>query len=187
MTDEQSHIARAAAALDDPGVTREATAPRDMDPLREAQEDALRKAGQAVLRKWRHMAPIQLADYHGERCDCMPCQMGKLEAALAAAPQPAPVDRGSLESLIEQAEKDARISSDPKAFVWVTADALIADGWRKPGAVQPDETLAWGAVNKDSAIQPDLISKDRVVAEGLAKDYAERAVRVAIRIVEDEA
>lgn len=52
---------------------------------------------------------------------------------------------------------------------------------------QPAETLAWGAVNKDSAIQPDLISKDRVVAEGLAKDYAERVVRVAIRIVEDEA
>lgn len=36
MPTEEAHIARAAAALDDPDVRREATAPRAVDPLREA-------------------------------------------------------------------------------------------------------------------------------------------------------
>ena len=98
--------------------------------------DPLREAGQAVLRKWRHMAPVQLADYHVERCDCLPCQMGKLEAALAAAPQPAPVDRVVMERLLADLIKDRGYGVwDDTTFtedVRMFADALIAAGWRKP-------------------------------------------------------
>ena len=241
MTEERDTTARAAAALDDPDVRREAPAARAVDPLREALADmarcdewacfsfdevqsraraALAAAPQAatvdplraaLVEATAGLIAIQKFLEHGERIDgdVVLRWCNAATAALAAAPQPAPVDRETLVDLITDAElrwQSKGPHTGPTKSLAI-ADALLAAGLRLAIVVchetpvgdtqaplsitddmqTPAETLAWGAVNKDGAIQPDLISKDRVVTEGLAKDYAERVVRVAIRIVEDEA
>lgn len=62
-------------------------------------------------------------------------------AALAAAPQPASVDREALVDVITRAMRKANVRGDSHRYA--IADDLIAAGLRLPGAVQPtmrDET-----------------------------------------------
>ena len=58
---------------------------------------------------------------------------------------------------------------------------------RLPGSVQPDETLAWAVVSEDGTLVETSINRSRAEADGELEWHGERIVRVAIRIVEDEA
>ena len=148
--DDRDTIARAAAALDDPGVTREG-APRAVDPLREALQ-----------------ACVAFAD--------------------GIAPQHSLIDR---EALVEAIEGSLYSYSDdrgwePTGTARSIADALLAAGLRLPGP-QPDETLAWAVVGEDGALVETSINQSRAEVEGELKWGGKDIVRVAIRIVEDEA
>ena len=197
MTEERDTIARAAAAFDDPDVRREATAPRAVDPLREALEllPCPFCGGKAELVEGDECAYVQCLDMKMHRAMFVDgdnaagleaAEQWNRRAALAAAPQPDPVDREKLVGLIEEAS-DAWAAP---GFVMgsraeAIADALLAAGLRLPGAVQPDETLAWAVVGDDGLLK-------HATGNGcnLAKQWAgprDSVVRVAIRRVEDEA
>ena len=124
----------------------------------------------------------------------------RARAALAAAPQPAPVDRKRLADLIEDhLELDCNLTDEAMLAV---ADALIAAGLRLPGANdalqqladlgqqadQPDEMLAWAVVGKDGSPRLDglYLYKSNACANMIQKG-GDRVARVAIRRVEDEA
>lgn len=157
MTYERDTIARAAAALDDPGVTREA-APRAVDPLRAALADydaaaeiegccgdgyclVKRERGQHTnggCRCPRDPWKAQRMMAHGQRL------ADAARAVLAAAPQPAPtvavkplqwVDRPDREALVklirDAVDPYVDVQFDARDCASDTADALIADGWHK--------------------------------------------------------
>lgn len=99
--DDRDTIARAAAALDDPDMRREAPAPRAVDPLREASDVTAREAVERLVTVARRQVEsmcegfcknLPSAGFFTEDMehDCAVCRM---RAALASAPQPAPVDR----------------------------------------------------------------------------------------------
>ena len=250
---ERDTIARAAAALDDPDVRREAPAPRAVDPLREALEPlfsvamveavkAMRKFPQPnyVISKVAEEAGevVKAAIHCAEGRETPENVVGEIRqamamlirlyvegdqvhglsplapcAALAAAPQPAPV--GPLrEALLDDDSLSAQIGDlgnqihnlgctyqneedlserleELRSTAWKLArraDALLAAGLRLPGAVQPDETPAWAVVGKDGEISLVYLGEDRrEIAELIAEVEGKVAVRVAIRRVEDEA
>lgn len=124
-------------------------------------------------------------------------------AALAAAPQPAPgrddnfqlsgtkvespaqpptsVDRDALVEVIRDAILDGMGSDmgvDPSAER--AADALPARGLRLAG----NETMAWAVVGDDGKVVPTSIWPTQFQAQAAAWRPTERAVRVAIRVVE---
>lgn len=204
MTEERATIARAAAALGDPGVTREAPAPRAVDPLREAIATQLSEGLGAILRKFcdstaamqaRHYLHAMPNSDWNTLITMLSEEIAKASrAALAAAPQPAPVEREKLVGVIRSDQRqllsdyDGSVEAydcDPEVEAAICALLdLIAAGLCLPGAVQPDETFAWAVVGDDGV--PSLVSQDRVTAMHLGGP-GERVVRVAIRRVEDEA
>ena len=109
----------------------------------------------------------------------------ELAHALAAAPQPVPVpvpvDREALVAILLGHDLHLSLSAEQRNAI---ADALLAAGLRLPGAVQPDETLAWAVIDDDGRLS--LVNYDRLTAVHFA-GHGEQVVRVAIRIVEDEA
>ena len=144
--------------------------------------DPLREAAQAVLDCWdsRNWKAAPTADY-----------MRRLRAALAATPQPAPApaadERDEIERIICDAFTcDLRGRGDEDGAFWQTAaDALLAAGYRKADAcADAPETLAWAVVGEDGSLIG--INYDRETAQHLCNP-GESVVRVAIRIVEDEA
>lgn len=234
---ERDTIARAAAALDDPDVRREATAPRAVDPLREAltriaepkyglqgiMEDYsdANAFNYHAMKYWRDLAvgygatartalaaapaPQPTPDVAISRAmidaaykalppdACGTIAEGEMERVLmaalrAAAPQPASVDREALADLITDAElrwQSKGPHTGPTKSLAI-ADALIAAGLRLPGAVRPDEMLAWAAVGESGRIDVESIAIDPDEVR-LAPQPMQRVVRVAIRRVEDEA
>ena len=146
------------------------------DPLR----DAL--AFYADDANWRQNGPLDpnSANFTG----------GPARAALAAAPQPAPAaadERAEIERIICDAFTcDLRGRGDEDGAFWQTAaDALLAAGYRKADAcADAPETLAWAVVGEDGSLIG--INYDRETAQHLCNP-GESVVRVAIRIVEDEA
>ena len=233
--DEQDHIARAAAAIDDPDARRETiaydaagirltpylpprpvntppsaqeTAPRAVDPLREALEaydafmsgkpigpDTKAMADRASLAAAFAAAAYEKGYDRGQAThallrsfltamlDPASPDLDYLRAVnqqpiLAAAPQPAPVGR---EALVEVIVRGMARSAANSSMVGPIADALIAAGLRLPGP-QPDETLAWAVVQRSGTLAPYLGFREPPPAQA-----GERVVRVAIRRVEDEA
>lgn len=199
MTEERDTIARAAAALDDPGVTREA-APRAVDPLREALEllPCPFCGGKAELVEGDECAYVQCLDMKMHRAMFVDgdnaagleaAEQWNHRAALVAAPQPAPVDREKLVEVITEAlYRHGDKGWTPIGSVNDIADALIAAGLRLPGSVPADETLAWAVIGKDGVVKPSTLAWDY---DGAARREAggevTARVRVSIRRVEDEA
>ena len=98
-------------------------------------------------------------------------------AALAAAPQPAPVER---EALVDVVAEELRATLGTTEATWLAedvADALLARGLRLPG----DETMAWAVLGEDGKMV--AINYDRMTAQHLCNP-GERIERVAIRVVE---
>lgn len=135
--------------------------------------DKLREAAQAVLDRWDSLdwkaAPT--ADY-----------MNRLRDALAAAPQPAPVDREALVEVIQEVRRMFlplyAIGATTGTLDGYMADALLARGLRLPGV---EETMAWAVVRRDEPFDADYVYASRPYANVSA---GERVVRVAIRVVE---
>lgn len=99
-----------------------------------------------------------------------------LNAALAAAPQTA--DRMTIIEIIAEAD-DKYESWHGGTWATAIADALLARGLRLPA----DETMAWAVVGENGKIDPRrLWINSRDAEEYCERD--ERAVRVAIRVVE---
>ena len=119
----------------------------------------------------------------------------KLRAALAAAPQPAPApaadERDEIERIICDAFTcDLRGRGDEDGAFWQTAaDALLAAGYRKADAcADAPETLAWAGVVDGDVVWVDAgMGRKRDVADIVAEEEGGKPVRVAIRVVEDEA
>ena len=125
------------------------------------------------------------------RTDLYDALLAERDAALAAAPQPAPApaadERDEIERIICDAFTcDLRGRGDEDGAFWQTAaDALLAAGYRKADAcADAPETLAWAVVGEDGSLIG--INYDRETAQHLCNP-GESVVRVAIRIVEDEA
>lgn len=207
MPTEEAHIARAAAAFDDPDVRRDATrdalvhgtgimrdgkridpaeffAQRAVDPPREAPEpDADAVSRFAAWFRRNYPGPdtiIYDPDWHAPRI------LAAARAALTAAPQPAPVAREALVGVIDLVRRAwAAMRPDGISENDAIANSLLAAGLRLPGVVQPDETLAWAVVGEDGRIKPSTLAWDY---DGAARHEAggEETVRVhvAIRIVE---
>lgn len=97
--------------------------------------------------------------------------------ALAAAPQPSPEDREALADLIfDNLEVGCNLTDEA---VLKVADALLARGLRLPG----DETMAWAVLGEGGKIDPRKLWINSRDAEEYC-ERGERAVRVAIRVVE---
>lgn len=110
--------------------------------------------------------------------DAVQFMMDTARAALAAAPQPAAVDRESLADLIfDNLEVDCNLTDEA---VLKVADALLARGLRLPG----DETMAWAVVGEDGEVIPGSIYPTRDEAKRVCDYEGERVVRVAVRVVE---
>lgn len=110
------------------------------------------------------------------RADLYDALLAERDAALAAAPQPAP-DRETLESIFYNSA-DAYIEEHDRRAI---ADALLARGLRLPGG---DETMAWAVVGEDGEVIPGSIYPTRDEAEQVCDYEGERVVRVAIRVVD---
>ena len=125
------------------------------------------------LREAANQARLALAGYVSPQS-----AIDMLDAALAATPQPASVDREALVEAIR--ETGWSCLEGPEAI----ADALLAAGYRKADPLTDErETLAWAVVRDDGLVK-------HVTGNGrnLARQWAESGdavVRVAIRVVED--
>lgn len=121
----------------------------------------------------------------------------RLRAALAAAPQPAPVDREALVEVIDNALRDwSNLPPLTCLRASYVADALLARGLRLAGdgalqqladlgqqADRASETMAWALVGEDGKIDPRKLWINSRDAEEYCEP-GERIVRVAIRVVE---
>ncbi len=167
--DEREHIARMAAVLDGAAMSRScltprpldrrshtmttndhATAPRAVDPLREALEH-IRKPKYGLQGIVEDYSDTNAYNYHAMRYwrDLAQQYQAAARAALAAAPQPAPMDREALVKVM-RGGLDIGPAGD-----YARADALLAAGLRLPGAVQP---ASEGRINwRDD---PDAIVED---------------------------
>lgn len=100
-------------------------------------------------------------------------------AALAAAPQPAPMDREALvEVIVDADDRYDRVQGG--SWSGAIADALLARGLRLPGG---NETMAWAVVGDDGKPEPHLVSALKQKAEQWVLP-GRHLVRVAIRVVE---
>lgn len=100
------------------------------------------------------------------------------EPALAAAPQPAPVDREALAKIVQDAMIRTGVRWDDGSSEAI-ADALLARGLRLQGA---EETMAWAVVRKGGGLLPGNTFANRDAAERFASPHG-RVDRVAIRVV----
>lgn len=209
------------AAEEATAIARGDAEPANVYPAPQAAPvDPLRGQAEAIISDWEEQASER------DRRDPMRARIMQeaavIRAALAAAPQPAPVDREALVEALRaqrQADADGTLVTVSRQAV-DEAISLIAAGLRLPGAVQPTmrdetgmehiardiregrfpkrsprqqvpdtpdqpaETLAWAVIDDDGT--PSLVNYDRLTAVHLA-GHGEQVVRVAIRIVEDEA
>ena len=118
------------------------------------------------------------------RADLYDALLAERDAALAAAPQPAPAPADERAAMIEVIESVGWDGSDLPAAI---ADSLLAVGYRKAEPLADErETLAWAVVGRDGALQAWTTTEDKSEAAEFS-GRGERVVRVAIRIVEDEA
>ena len=142
--------------------------------------DTLREnLGKALERELRELLRTKEAPH----MDLAEACQSAARAALAAAQQPAPVDREALVEVI-----DAAITrwlqdgyDDPRNKPEAVADALLARGLRLP---EDGETLAW-AVIEDGIISPNLIDSEKESVQRWAEAWKGSMVRVAIRVVEE--
>ena len=164
-------IARAALAA--------APQPAPEQEMRKATEDAVVSVPKSLLLEVLEEAVMDShATEHEFGGDAEPHRdrIASLQR-LAAAPQPAP-DRESLMEMIAQAQDTwSPDATTPAAHI---ADALLARGLRLPGA---EETMAWAVIGEDGAIDPRKLWINSRDAEEYC-ERGERAVRVAIRVVE---
>ncbi len=103
--------------------------------------------------------------------------LAERDAAIAAAPQPAP-DREALGEWLDREFSAWNETSFDTPLTDYLADALLARGLRLPGG---EETMAWAVVGEDGALT--AINYDRRTARHLCGS-GECIIRVAIRVVE---
>ena len=99
----------------------------------------------------------------------------------------APVDQKALVEVIRSAIGKWESSRVGWAAEHSIADALLAAGLRLPGAVQPDETLAWAVVRKGASLDIHTLFDERPDPKTWHLPKDAEVIRVAIRVVEDEA
>ena len=154
------------AAVDNARAALAAAPQPAVDPLREALRacvnmllDLVEESGRSV--DYGEEDPFRMGEWF-DHDDIT--AIDKARAALAAAPQPAPVDREALVEVIYRAGKVVDYTRAESI-----ADALLAAGLRLPGAVQPAETLAWSV---SRAARDVLVERRRQISvEGWTPEH----------------
>lgn len=137
---------------------------------------ALSAAPQPPMRDETGMEHIARDMREGRFPDRSPRQ----QVPVAAAPQPAPMDREALVEVIVDASGRTMADNVVIGGAGEIADALLARGLRLPGG---NETMAWAVVGDDGKPEPHLVSALKQKAEQWVLP-GRHLVRVAIRVVE---